>query len=371
MCDCNITKCNHIEGCINREQNWTVEKTESTIPLTNTPTSREYNDNWLTTLLSPTIRLYTISEKTSTPITSTRRLQSTTVKPKANDLGLNNREIIIYSIGGGTFVFFILMCSVCKHRYKQIYGNVKRYHTDNRRRIDITDNPQREIPLDEIEGQYEEIDESNMKDNIVNLRENNVSITDSNGSYVQPDSNNYLTPYQPADEDANTNTSNDSKSESSASNNQPISDHESTSSKSDVIRERSSYLNPYQPIIHSADIHEYSSTHKTDDSDSSESDTQTMESGYLNPYQPMVSDRDLHEYKSVLWSSDGSGSSLSDQCTKGIGVSFPCPHQDLTSDIDTHEHKYVMVVSSDTVSKNLDMTKDDSIEKFQIKNEEA
>ncbi|XP_076117007.1 uncharacterized protein LOC143084833 [Mytilus galloprovincialis] len=367
-CDCNILKCNHIKGCINSEQNWTVEKTEST-PLTNATSTREYNDNWLTTQLSTIITVYTISQNQSTSITSTRRLQSTTPKPEANDLGLNNREIIIYSIGGGAFVFFILMCSVCKHRYKRIYGSVKRHNTGIGRRIDITDNPQREVPLEDMEGLYEEINESNMIDNMVNLKENNGSVTDSNGSYVQPDSNNYLTPYQPADEDAHINTSDDSKSESSASNNPPISDHESTSSKSDVIGERSSYLNPYQPIIHSADIHEYSSTHKIDDPGSSGSDKQTLESGYLNPYQPMVPDNDLHEYKSVLECSDKSDSTVSNACTNEMGVEFFPLNQDLKSETETYEYKSIKSKASDTVSKSLDKITDDSVQKFQSEND--
>ncbi|VDI62119.1 Hypothetical predicted protein [Mytilus galloprovincialis] len=348
----------------------TVTYLKSTTPLTNTASTIEYNDNWLTTQLSSIVSVYTISEKYSTTVTSTRRLQSTTLNPKAKDLDLNNREIIIYSIGGAAFVFCIIMCSVCKHRYKRIYGSVKRYHTGSRHRFDITDNPQREVPLEDIEDLYEEIDESNMINEMVNLKEKNVSVTDSNGSYVQPDSNNYLTPYQPADEDANTNTSNDSKSGSSASNNLPISDHESTSSKSDVIGERSSYLNPYQPIIHSVDIHEYLSTHKIDDS--SESDTQTMGSGYLNPYQPIVLDTDLHEYKSVLQCSDGLDSTISNACTNDTGDIFPTPNQGLKSETDTNEFKYISnSKTTDTVSNILDTITDDSVEKFQVENDES
>ncbi|CAC5376452.1 unnamed protein product [Mytilus coruscus] len=309
-----VVRCNHIGGCINTEHDWTVEEKVSTIPLTYTPTLREYDGNKLTTLFSPTVKLYTISEKTSTAMMSTRIVTRTSPKPIANNLGLNNREIIIYSIGAGTFAIFILTCSVCKHRYKQIYGNFKRYQTGNRQRIDITGNPQREISLEEIEAVYEEIDESNMIDNVANFTDNNVSVSNTNGRTVYSD-NDYLTPYQPTDEDANTNTSNDNKSESSVSSGriiQSTSNYESTSSSSDVQGIRSSYLNPYQPIIHSAEIHDYASTDCINEFDSSGSESLTNESGYMNPYQPMVPDRNLHEYKSVLGSLDGSGSSLSD-----------------------------------------------------------
>ncbi|CAC5379130.1 unnamed protein product [Mytilus coruscus] len=232
------------------------------------------------------------------------------------------------------------------------------YQNGNRRRINTTENPPLVIPLEEIEEVYEEIDESNMIDDVENLMNINLSDSDTNGSYVLPNSNDYLTPCQPTDEDAKTNNLNENKSESSSSfdeNHKISSDHESTSSSSEMIGERSSYLNPYEPIIHSVDINEYSSTHKIDDSGSSESDTQTMESGYLNPYQPIVPDRDLHEYKSVLKCSDGSDFAMSDECTKEMGVEFPHPYQDLKSEIDTHEFKLVDDIASDTVSTNLDI----------------
>lgn len=227
------------------------------------------------------------------------------------------------------------MCSVCKHRYKQICEDFKRYQTSNRRRINITENPQLEIPLEEIEGVYEEIDEANVIDNVNNAMDNIISVSGSDSSYVQPDSNNYLTPYQPSDEDETTNTLNDKKSESSESpnaHNQHLSNHESSSLSSYVIERRSSYLNPHQPIAHSP-------TYSIYDSGSSGSDTLPRESDYLNPYQPMVQEMNFHEYESILKSSDGSGSSLSDTCTKEVGVKFPYLYQDLTLDIDTHEYK--------------------------------
>ncbi|CAC5381562.1 unnamed protein product [Mytilus coruscus] len=155
-------------------------KTESTTSSSKTSTLRDYNDYWITTLLSPTVKLHSLTTKDSTIMTSVRRLTSTTPKHEANDLGLNNREIIIYSICAGTVAVFLLMCSVCQRRYKQIYGNFKRYQTGNRQRINITQNPQQEIPLEDIDGIYEEIDESNMIDNVGNLRDGDISVVDTN-----------------------------------------------------------------------------------------------------------------------------------------------------------------------------------------------
>ncbi|VDI11049.1 Hypothetical predicted protein, partial [Mytilus galloprovincialis] len=261
-------------------------------------TTRENNVSWFTTLLSPTIELNT------TFMISLRRLTSPTIEPKLNDLGLNNREIIVYSICAGTLVFFVLMCSLSQHRYQKIYWRFKRYQTSNRRR---TENQQQGIPLEEIEGIYEVIDESNMIYNLGDLRNDNMSVPGTNGSYVQPDSNDYLTPYHPVDEDAKTNNSKDNESESTASSdsyNRPTSNHESSSSSSDVQGRRSSYLNPYQPIVQSVDIHEYLSIDNIDDSVSSGSIEQTSESGYLNPVQSVIPVSNLLDNKCVIGCSE-------------------------------------------------------------------
>ncbi|CAC5378059.1 Actin, larval muscle,Actin, clone 403,Actin-104,Actin, alpha sarcomeric/skeletal,Actin-2, muscle-specific,Actin-related protein T1,Actin, cytoskeletal 3A,Beta-actin-like protein 2,Actin, indirect flight muscle,Actin-103,Actin-related protein 2-B,Actin-46,Putative actin-9,Actin-65,Actin, cytoskeletal 1A,Actin-42A,Actin-4,Actin-71,Actin-75,Actin-85C,Putative actin-22,Actin, alpha skeletal muscle 3,Putative actin-28,Actin, cytoskeletal 1B,Actin, muscle-type A2,Actin-8,Major actin,Actin, adductor muscle,Actin len=131
-------------------------------------------------------------------------------------------------------------------------------------RGNITDNLVSEIHLEETHVIYELIDESNMIENLENIGDSNISATDTNGSYVQPDTNGYLTPYQPVNEYTNTYDSSDNKSESSVSseaNDQTANDCPSISSSSDTEGRRSSYLNPYQPIVHSLDIHEYSYTH--------------------------------------------------------------------------------------------------------------
>ncbi|CAC5412100.1 unnamed protein product [Mytilus coruscus] len=228
------------------------------------------------------------------------------------------------------------------------------YQTGESRRH-TTDHPLPEIPLEETEGIYEEIDELNMIDNVGNLRDGDISVADTNGSYVQPDNNGYLTPFQPDDENTSTDNSNDNKSESLASSHDyhpfPI-DPLSTSSSSDVQERRSSYLNPYQPIVHSADIHEYSSTNIINESSSSGSETLWRGSG-LNPYQPMVPDLDLHDYESVPGCSDGSSSPMSDACTKEIVPDFPHPCQDQKSEIDTQEYKSGNDISSETVSEGI------------------
>ncbi|CAC5356072.1 unnamed protein product [Mytilus coruscus] len=194
-------------------------------------------------------------------------------------------------------------------------------------------------------------------------------ISDSNGSYVQPDSNDYLTPYQPTDEDSNSNNSTDNKTESltsSGENNPTTKYRESTSSSSDVQEGNSGYIKPYQPLLHLADVHENSSTPRDDDSGSSGSDNR--ESTYLNPYQPMMPVKDLHEYKSIAACSDGPGSSLSETCTKEKGVRFTHFYQDLNSEFNTYEHKPINDISCDT--KNLDMRNDDSVEYSQVKDKE-
>lgn len=87
------------------------------------------------------------------------------------------------------------------------------YQTGNSRR-NSTDHTLPGIPLEEIEGIYEEIDELNMIDSVGNLRDGDISVADTNGSYVQPDNNDCLTPFQPDDDFTSTDNSNDNKSES-------------------------------------------------------------------------------------------------------------------------------------------------------------
>ncbi|CAC5398636.1 unnamed protein product [Mytilus coruscus] len=279
--------------------------------------------SWITTLISTDskrIDYYSIHSSSFTKSSFGIHI-STTIR--STEKGLLEREIIIYSLTSAVLVLFILLCTACYQRYRKIYSNLRKYQTAKRRRRNIPDNPLPELPQDAIEGIYEVIDESNMLDDVEPLRDNNTPIFDSNSSYVQPESNDYLTPYQPNDEDVNTNSLNDNKSESSGSSEASI--YESSSSNTEVHERRCSYLNPYQPIVPSADIHEYSFTHNIDYSGSLESE---RESSYLNPYQPMIQARDSHEYKYVHGCSDGSRSSLSDTCTKEIGVKFPHPYED-------------------------------------------
>ncbi|CAG2257997.1 unnamed protein product [Mytilus edulis] len=250
---------------------------------------------------------------------------SSTPNHKTDDQGLSTTALVAFSICAVMFVLFVILGCVCQRRYTKIYDIFKIYQTGHSRRR-TTDHPLHEIPLGEIEGIYEEIDEMNMTDNVGIPRDEDMSVDDTNGSYVQPDNNGYLTPFQPDDEYTSTDNSNDNKSQSLASTHDshsfPI-DHLSTSSSSDVQERRSSYLNPYQPIVHSADIHEYSSINIINESSSSGSDTLWKGSGYLNPYQPMVPDLDLHDYKSVAGCTGGSFSPMLDACTKDIVSDFP------------------------------------------------
>lgn len=179
--------------------------------------------------------------------------------------GFSYREIVAYSICFVLFAVLVILCIVCQRRNKQIYSDLKLYQT-RQRRIHITDNVVSEMPLEETPVIYELIDESNMLDNQENIRDTNFSATETNGSYVQPDSNGYLTPYQPVNEYTNIDYSSDNKSGSSVSSkagDHTANDFLSNSSSSDTEERPSSYLNPYQPIVYSLDIHEYSSTHDT------------------------------------------------------------------------------------------------------------
>lgn len=153
-----------------------------------------------------------------------------------------------------------------------------------------------QIPLEEIDGIYEEIDELNMIDNLEIIIGSNSSVSNTNES--QTNSNGYLTPYHSVYKEINDiidNTSEFYVSEDAFP--QITSGRESTSTSSDLQNRRSSYLNPYQSIVHSEDIHEYLSIQ---DSGLSGSETSTKRaSSYLNPYQPMIPSSDVHEYKSI------------------------------------------------------------------------
>ncbi|CAG2237755.1 unnamed protein product [Mytilus edulis] len=407
-CNCNDSQlCDHILGCTMKQQNTTEDVAESTVTVqyTTAMTEIDIDITSLTTVVPSTFKtsMMTFTEKCTTVGITTRRIITTTSKPTEINLGFSNREIIVYSICTGGFVCVILLCTVCQRRYKQMYGNFRRYKTGKKRRRNIPEVSLPEIPLETSDGIYEIIDESNMIDNFEIIRQRKSLVFNTDESYCEPNSNGYLTPYQPGDDELNTNDNKSVSSEVLGANDQVTGDGGSTSSSSEVQGTRSSYLNPYQPIVHSADIHEYSSTHNMNESGSSGSETITRESdylnpyqpivhsadiheyssthninesgssgsesitresGYMNPYQPMVPDLDLHDYKSVLKFSDGSGSVVLDECTKEIVAHS---YQDLKSEINTHEYKSVNSMSTDTDDTNLDMTKDDYSTNVQIK----
>ncbi|CAC5374160.1 unnamed protein product [Mytilus coruscus] len=364
-----LLRCHHITGCINIQQENTEEVS---VPVKDTSTVAEYNVIWKITSLSSIIQLFTFRGQELTVRVSARRITSTTEKPKAHDLGLNNRELIVYSVCAGSFLFVILLCTACQRRNKQIHGNLSRYQVKNKRSINIPKISLPAIPLPEGSGIYEVIDESSMADNPENVRDTICLGTEANEVLSQSDSSDYLTPYHAVDEYSNTCNSSDNTSISSATSNfnQHITaDRQSISLSSNIQRSRSTYLNQYPPIVLPTDIDTqgYAFINYINDTDSSVPEEQTRESCVLNPYQSMVPDRDLHEYKSVHGCSDALGSSLADTYTTEIRAN---PNQDRKSDINMHENKSVNDTQSDTVSANSDMIRDDSFEKFETQNEE-
>ncbi|CAC5383302.1 unnamed protein product [Mytilus coruscus] len=150
---------------------------------------------------------------------------------------MNVREIIVYSVGAGVFVFVILLCIVYQCRNKS-------YKTESRRERNKQDTSSPDVPLEDIEGIYEQIDESNMIDNHANVRFSRGTSPGKSQSYCQRNCNVYLTPHQSGGEGSNSNNFNGNKS------------------GSEKQMKESRNLNPYQPIMISVrDSHEYESLH--------------------------------------------------------------------------------------------------------------
>lgn len=265
----------------------------------------------------------------------------------------------MYSISAGLFVCVLILCTALQRRYKQLYRNIRRYQTRKRKHRNKPNISLPDIPLEESNGLYELIDESNMKYDVKSIKEGKTSVSNTKDRTFEPNINDVLTPYQAVEQELN---SHDSSKETT-------SNRESTSSSSDFQGKRSSYQNPYQPIVQLADSHVYSTTNNS--SHSLKSETQSGESGYLNPYQPMVPDRDLHDYKSFAECLVASGSAMSNACTNEMRVDFPHPYPDFKSETDTHTRKSINSKASDTVSKNIVMLTDDSVKQFHIENDES
>lgn len=219
-------------------------------------------------------------------------------------------------------MIFVILCITCQRWHKQIYSNFRRYRAENRRERNVPHNSLPDIQLHEVEGVYDEINESNMIENIQNVMDSVSSVSETNESYCQPDSNDYLTPYHPADKCSNNSIGNKSESSTNSNDHHPTtsisSDYQSNSIGSDMEGRRSSYLNPYQPIVNPAEIksHEYFSIYETNTCCASKSGDQTKDSGFLNPYQSMTKHRNLHAYKSLNTCTDGVGSLMSDASTE-------------------------------------------------------
>lgn len=77
--------------------------------------------------------------------------------------GLHEKEVIIYSLSAAALVIVILLCIACKYRYKQCNGIVRKYRSSVKRRNN-QEHQLPEIPLEYVEGVYDEIDEWNMID---------------------------------------------------------------------------------------------------------------------------------------------------------------------------------------------------------------
>ncbi|XP_063415891.1 uncharacterized protein LOC134697541 [Mytilus trossulus] len=327
--------CDHKTGCIQGSSNISTEPVSSPSTVSTIIAAFTSESVWFTTEIQ-TENGVEDDNIHSTIYTSSSFEKKETTTSMSTKKGLLEREIVIYSLSAAVLVLFILLCTACQQRYQKVYGNLKKYQTSKRRRRNIQENPLPEIPLEDIEGVYDVIDELNMINDFENVMDSNFSSeSETNGGYVQPDNNGYLTPYQPVDEDSNTSNINDIKSvslQTPNANGDAISDHVSITSSSGVHGRKCSNINTNRPLDHPVDTQDYISTH------SSDLETISRESGYLNPYQPMIPATDLHEYKYVIGFSDGSGSSLSETSTKEIGAYISNPYQDLTSEIDTHDY---------------------------------
>lgn len=79
--------------------------------------------------------------------------------------GLLGNEILIYLLTTAALVVVILLCTACKYRFKRLKANFWIYRSS----VKIRNQQEHQLPeihLEDTEGVYEVIDESNMIDNI-------------------------------------------------------------------------------------------------------------------------------------------------------------------------------------------------------------
>ncbi|VDI61081.1 Hypothetical predicted protein [Mytilus galloprovincialis] len=163
------------------------------------------------------------------------------------------REMIIYTVGGGSFVILITICTMClcyKESIKDhcMVCNVGN-HSDNRNQQD--------------ENYYDRVDEENMRNTPMILRNvNRISKSSSESDNIDILEDGYLEPHQP------------------------------------VVRE-DGYIEPNQPVVREYDITNvlYVMGEQIERRSESGSNTSHKSGEYLNPYQPVINNLNTHEYE--------------------------------------------------------------------------
>ncbi|XP_052089500.1 uncharacterized protein LOC127726234 [Mytilus californianus] len=167
--------------------------------------------------------------------------------------GILPREMIIYTVGGGSFVIVVTICTMCLCYKESIKDRCMMYnvgnHSDNRNQQD--------------EHYYDRVDEDNMRNTPMVLRNvNRISKSSSESDNIVDLEDGYLEPHQP------------------------------------VVRD-DGYIEPNQPVVR-----EYNDTNvinvmyeQRERFSESGSNTSHKSEEYLNPYQPVIENLNTHEYE--------------------------------------------------------------------------
>ncbi|CAC5407947.1 unnamed protein product [Mytilus coruscus] len=163
------------------------------------------------------------------------------------------REMIIYTVGGGSFVIVITICTLFLCYKESIKDHCMMYnvgnHSDNRNQQD--------------EHYYDRVDEDNMRNTPMILRNvNRISKSSSESDNIVNLEDGFLEPHQP------------------------------------VVRE-DGYLEPSQPVVRVYDITNVLCVmdEQIDKCSESGSNTSHKSEEYLNPYQPVINNVNIHEYE--------------------------------------------------------------------------
>lgn len=171
-------------------------------------------------------------------------------------IGILHREIIIYTVGGGSFIIVIIICSICLW-FKE---NIKEWCSLSNGKSHIDNQNQ------QGEHYYDTVDEENMRNTPMILRNvNRLSKSSSESENIENLEDGYLEPHQPVVRD-----------DGYLETNQPVIREYNHTNVITVMyeqRERFSendsntshkseeYLNPYQPVIENLNTHEYETRH--------------------------------------------------------------------------------------------------------------